>query len=185
MLKKYIKNDAIRNIAEWLVAIVGALLVFVVLQKFVIANVYITGNSMEPTFNHSDKAIVLRFSYLFSNPDYRDVIAFPYKEDPSRYFIKRIIGKPGDEIDLVDYQFTVNGEILEDDFSKEIVYALGNVNFPIIVPEDSYFVLGDNRNASQDSRYLEVGCIPKKEIVGKVVLKIWPLNNIGFVGDGQ
>ncbi len=136
---------------------------------------------MEPTLLNDEKVIISRFYYYFTSPAYNDIVAFPYRSDPSKFYIKRIIGLPGDVVDFVDYQFTLNGKVLDDDFSEESIVALGDVEFPLTVPEDSYFVLGDNRNRSNDSRFKSVGCIKRSEILGKVQLRIWPLNKIGLI----
>ena len=174
-LDRHIQNPVLRELTEWILALLIAAVVFLLLRQFIFRTVRIMGISMEPTFHHSERLIVSRVPYWFGAPDRGDVIAFPYKEDPSQKYIKRIIGLPGDEIDLTDNQFTVNSIPVGGDY----ISALGNVNFPIIVPEGAYFVLGDNRNASKDSRYQEVGFVPRKDIVGKAVFRFWPLDKIG------
>lgn len=177
-LEKHIQNPGLRELVEWLLALALAIAVYFLLRQFVFRTVRVVGISMEPEFRHSERLIVLR--YWFGEPEYGDVVAFPYKADPEQKFIKRIIGRPGDVIDLADNRFTVNGEPVEGD----IITALGNAEFPLTVPEGCYFVLGDNRNASKDSRYQEVGCVPEDEIIGRVVLRFWPLDRFGGIRSG-
>jgi signal peptidase I len=170
-----------KGVLEWLFAIGLAVLLFFVVRNFLFRVAHVTGHSMEPSLNHGDMLILNRFSYLFSDPRLGDIVAFPYPEDPSEYHIKRIVGLPGDVIDLRDSRFFVNGEPLDDAFSHEPVLALGDMVFPITVEEGHYFVLGDNRNGSKDSRFSAVGTIPKRELVGRVLVRFWPFNNLGRV----
>ncbi len=171
-----------RQFKEWLVAIVVALAAYLVITNFVFKVANISGISMEPTLKHAETVYINRLVYVFSKPKKGDIIAFPYKggNAPSDY-VKRIIGLPGDEIDLRDYKFYVNGEPLDDAYSTEYVTAMGDVRFPVTVPEGSYFVLGDNRNLSNDSRYLSVGCVNKSDIYGKVSLRILPISVFGVI----
>ena len=180
MLKK-IPNPYVRSLCEWLLAVAAAVLIFLVVRSFVFRFAHVSGNSMEPTLNHGDTVVLSRVHYLFGEPKKGDIVAFPYKENPSEYYIKRVIGVPGDVIDLTDYRFTVNGVPLSDEFSSEAVLALGDVRFPLTVEDGRYFVLGDNRNGSKDSRYAAVGCVPKGQMVGKVVLRVWPHTAFGGV----
>lgn len=178
MIKKHVKNKILCSILEWIASLVIVIAICLFINEFVVSRAVVNSTSMEPTFRHGEVVLVNRFIYRFTRQKPGDIIVFPYKGMPLQYFVKRVVGLPGDVIDIVDYQFTVNGIVLEDAFSEEPVYALGNVVFPLTVPEDSIFVLGDNRNGSKDSRYSDVGCIPRSDIVGKVFMRIWPLNSI-------
>ncbi len=161
--------------------LVGAILLYCVLHFLVFQVAKIDGSSMEPTLHNDDKVIVEILPYIFGSPEYGDIIAFPYPSDTSKNYVKRIIGKPGDVIDLRGESFFVNDVRLTDEFSQEPVRSLGNVEFPLTVPEDCYFVLGDNRRVSRDSRYTEVGCIKRETIIGKISFRIMPVDKIGFV----
>ena len=178
LLDKHIRNPKLHELVEWLVALFIAAVVFLIIRQFLFRTVKIVGISMEPAFCHDERLIVSKTPYYFSDPDRGDVIAFPYKEEPAQKYIKRIVGLPGDEIDLIDNQFTVNSIPVDGDS----VTAVGNMDFPITVPDGAYFVLGDNRNASKDSRYYDVGFVPKKDIIGKAVFRFWPLDKIGAIG---
>jgi signal peptidase I len=181
MRKIPIANPYVRSLLEWLLALTLALFLFLVLRNYVFRIAHVTGNSMEPTLNHNDMVILSRLSFLPSGPQPGDIVAFPFKENPSEYYIKRVIGLPGDEIDIQNLRFVVNGIPLEDKFSHEIIISAGDVSFPYTVEDGRYFVLGDNRNGSKDSRFLSVGSIPREELVGKVVLRFWPIQDLGTV----
>ena len=176
-LDKHIQNPKLRELIEWLLALFIAAVIFLIMRQFLFRTVKIMGISMEPMFCHGDRLIVSRTPYWLGDPKRGDVIAFPYKEDPRQKYIKRIIGLPGDVIGLADNQFTVNSIPVEGDY----INALGNVDFPITVPEGAYFVLGDNRNASKDSRYQEVGFVPQKDIIGKAIFRFWPIDMIQVI----
>lgn len=175
-----IKNDILRNVLEWVLAIAITAAVYFILRLFIYRTAEVTGSSMEPTLTHGDVVLINRTSYFFTKPKENDVVAFPYKEDPTQVFVKRIIAMPGDTVDLTD-RFIINGKDLSDDFSEELISTQGNISFPFVVPEDSYFVLGDNRNGSRDSRYAEVGCIARKEIMGKIFVRLLPFDSFKII----
>lgn len=181
MLDKYVKNKILKETLSWIFTFLSAFLIVLLVQRFVFKNATVNGVSMEPTLHHNENVIIQRFSYFFSEPNYNDIIAFPYKMDTKQHFIKRIIGKPNDIIDFKDQKFYLNGEEVQDIFESEYITAFGDIEFPITIPKDCYFVLGDNRNRSKDSRYSEVGLINKKDILGKISLRIWPLNKFGII----
>ena len=180
MLKKYIKNDILRNIVEWIFSIAIALAIFLLIDNFVMKSAMVYGGSMEPTYAHNDRVIINRLVYLFSEPQIDDVIAFPYSLDPANNYIKRIVGLPNDTIDIVGGFIYRNGERLDDDFSQEPVFA-GTVAFPMIIEENHFFVLGDNRQISEDSRFTGVGNVYRGDIIGRVSFRWWPLNRFGIV----
>jgi len=180
-MKKYIKNKFLAEVAEWAIAIAGMAAVFFICQNFIFKNAVVSGPSMEPTLYHGERLIILKLPYIFGDPKRNDIVAFPYKGNPSQHFIKRIVGLPGDTIDILNRKFTVNGKELDDEFSAELLISIGDVAFPIVVPDGSYFVLGDNRNQSNDSRFTGVGCVPKKEMMGVVGVRYWPLGKFGPV----
>ena len=170
------------SLIEWLLSIVFAVLLFFLLRNFVFRVAQVEGSSMEPTLVHGDMVLLNRFNYIFSSPQVGDIIAFPpYENDPTRYYIKRIVAKPGDVIDLVGYSFYINGEPMDDDFSYEPLRSFGDLEFPFEVKEGQFFVLGDNRNGSMDSRFSSVGTVSSDVMVGKVSVRIWPRGRIGQV----
>jgi len=180
MLKKWIPNDKLRNLVEWVIVLLAAAATALLLNTFIIRTANVTGASMVPTLEHGDKVIVDKLSYRFGTPQYNDIVVFPYAGNPADHYIKRVIGLPGDSIDWVDGFFTRNGEFLDDAFANEWVHC-GNALYPVVVPEGSCFVLGDNRRISEDSRYVEVGCVPFDELTGKVSIRFLPITKISFL----
>ena len=181
MLKNRIKNPILREIAEWAVALALMLLLFLVLHFFVFRVAHVTGGSMMPTLNHGDIVVLNRLEHLVTGPRAGDIVAFPNPSDPSQYYIKRVIGVPGDIVDLQDGVFWVNGVELVDDFSQEPIWERGDVVFPITVEDGRYFVLGDNRNGTIDSRHSSVGNVCSQEMFGRTSLRIWPLERFGRI----
>ena len=180
MLKKYVQNDILRNILEWVISIAIAVLIFMLIDNFVFKSARVYGGSMEPTYVHHDRVIVNRFIFRFTDPRQGDVIAFPYAYDPSQQYIKRIVGMPGDVIDMRGGFVYRNGTRLDDAFSDEPAFH-GNVDFPITIEEDRFFVLGDNRQISEDSRSRNVGNVPREDIMGRVDFRWFPFSRFGFV----
>ena len=180
MLTKRISNPILRNLLEWVLAAGLALLLFFVMRTFVFRLATVSGPSMLPSLRDGDMVFLNRFSYLFIEPQIGDIVAFPNPNDPSEHYIKRVIGAPGDTIDWHMGAFYINGYPLDDSFSHEAVSA-GDVRFPITIEEGYFFVLGDNRNQSMDSRNSAVGNVPGRVMVGRVAFRIWPLNALGRV----
>ncbi len=160
------------------------LIVFWLITTFVGEKTSVIGNSMEPHIHNGDAIILSKVNYYFDNPQRFDVVVFPYNNGEANY-IKRIIGLPGETIDLRledrNYNIYINGEPLDDFYGIEEIKVHGNQAFPLTIPEGEYFVMGDNRNDSSDSRYQDVGTIPKKDFLGKAWLRIWPISGWGFV----
>lgn len=181
MLKARIPNPILRGIVEWLLAIALAALLFFVVRSFIFRVAHVTGNSMEPTLSHGDMVVLNRLSYLFTSPRVGDIVAFPFPEDPSEFYIKRVIAVPGDIVDLQGGIFIINGQPLDDAFSQEPTVSFGDIGFPITIEEGRYFVLGDNRNGSMDSRFSSVGNVTARDMVGRVAIRIYPFNRLGQV----
>ena len=165
------------------------LVVMVVILRNVMGTVLVKGSSMEPNFNHGDFVFINKLSTSVGAPDYGDVVICKLDEGSGyENIIKRVIGLPGDEIDIVEndddedvYDLYVNGEYIEEDFLGEPMMTDGNIEYPFEVPENSYFVMGDNRNESLDSRRESVGAIHKDDLMGKVVLRLYPFSDFGLI----
>ncbi|MCL1988392.1 MAG: signal peptidase I [Firmicutes bacterium] len=181
MLTKNIKNPIVRNILEWLFAIATAFILFLIIRNFIFRVADVNGHSMQPTLEHGDFVLLSKIRYWFDAPQHGDIIAFPFRGNPSEYYIKRVIGVPGDTIDFLDNQFIVNGQTEEYSFAVVDIFSGGDTDFPITVAAGEFFVLGDNRNASKDSRYTEVGLVPQNEMLGRVTFRLWPIGRIGLV----
>ncbi len=148
---------------------------------FVGQRTYVSGSSMENTLSNGDNLIVDKITYRFSDPQRFDIIVFPFRYEDHVYYIKRIIGLPGETVQIVDGDIYINGEILRESYGREVIKDSGLAAEPIVLGEDEYFVLGDNRNDSTDSRDPSVGVIHRDEIIGRAWLRIWPLNKFGVL----
>ncbi|MCT4598733.1 MAG: signal peptidase I [Vallitalea sp.] len=168
-----------KEILSWVLDIGIVLVAVLLITTFLFQKTNVIGQSMEPTLHNGDHVIIDKISYRFAKPKKYDIVVFPYKKNPSQNYIKRIIGLPGDEVNIINGEVYINGEKLDETF--DVINRMGNREFPLIVPEGEYFVMGDNRNNSSDSRYTDVGTIAKKDLIGKAGLRIWPLNDFGFV----
>lgn len=163
----------------YLIFVVAATLLII---RFVGQRTEVSGHSMENTLDDGDNLIVDKLTYRFRDPVRYDIIVFPYKYKEDTYYIKRIIGLPGEMVQITEEgNILINGEILEESYGREVMKSPGIAADPIILGEDEYFVLGDNRNASADSRDPSVGVISGKDIVGRAWLRIWPLNKFGIL----
>ena len=144
----------------------------------------VNGVSMQPTLSDGDNLIVDKLSYRFHDPDRFDIIVFP--QEDGRYFIKRIIGLPGENVRIDEDGFIyINGEKLQESYGKEVMLDPGLAKDGIQLGADEYFVLGDNRNDSMDSRMAEVGPIAGERIIGRAWLRIYPFDQIGFLKHGS
>jgi signal peptidase I len=159
----------VREIVETLVLTV---LIFLILH-FVIQSYHVEGTSMQPNFTSDQLVVVNKTAYMFQSPQRGDVIVFHDPQDPSQDFIKRIIGLPGDNIDINATDVRVNGVLLDEHnyISKPQNYVAKSWK----VPANEYFVLGDNRPISDDSRIW--GYVPKDYIIGKAIFVYWPLTD--------
>lgn len=166
-----------KELFQWVLVILGAVILAFLIDTFVIVNAQIPSGSMENTIMTGDRVFGNRLSYKFSDPKRFDIIIFKYPDDESQLFIKRIIGLPGETVEIHDGNIYINGSDtpLEDvDIKEPMEGSFG----PYTVPEGCYFVMGDNRNNSRDSRYWENTFVSEDEILGKAVLRYWPLNKM-------
>lgn len=162
------------------------LLVVLVLTYLVITFVgqrtEVSGSSMETTLSHGDNLIVDKITYRFNEPKRFDIIVFPFQYAEDTYYIKRIIGMPGETV-RIDEEGTIyiDGQVLEESYGKEIIEFPGRAYEEIELGPDEYFVLGDNRNNSTDSRMPEVGNIHRSNIIGRAWVRIWPFDKFGIL----
>lgn len=133
----------------YVVVVVG--ITFLIIH-YVGQRTYVSGSSMENTLSDGDNLIVDKITYRFSDPKRYDIIVFPYQYEENTYFIKRIIGLPGETVQIVDGIIYIDGEALQESYGREVMKNSGLAADPVALGEDEYFVLGDNRNDSTDSR---------------------------------
>ena len=165
------KKTAKQEIIEWVVTLAVALVVAVVVRTFIFEPVRVDGNSMYPTLKHGEIMIVSKLDYTFGgDPERFDVVICHYPNRGKTNFVKRVVGLPGDTVEIRDGYLIVNGVIYAEKFLHERpVDDFG----PVTVPEGQYFVMGDNRNNSNDSRRSEVGMLERDYIMGKVSAVLW------------
>lgn len=161
-----------------------------ILRTFVFGTVFVKGSSMEPNFHHGDLLFMNKLTTSIGTPQKGDIVICRVDVDgQSENIIKRVIGLPGDEIDIVwnedsenvEYYLYVNDELVEEPFLGEPMMTKGEQDYPFEVPEGSYFVMGDNRNGSSDSRKVSIGAIPRKNLVGEGVFRLYPFSGFGFI----
>ncbi|MCI5525530.1 MAG: signal peptidase I [Dorea sp.] len=142
----------------------------------------VSGQSMETTLQDGDNLIVDKISYRFHDPSRYDIIVFPYKYEENTFYIKRIIGLPGETVQVKDGYTYINGKKLTSDiYGREVMDEPGIAEEPIKLGSDEYFVLGDNRNHSQDSRDPYVGVLKRSDLMGRAFVRIYPLNKFGVI----
>ena len=142
----------------------------------------VSGQSMETTLQDGDNLIVDKISYRFHDPSRYDIIVFPYKYEENTFYIKRIIGLPGETVQVKDGYTYINGKKLTSDiYGREVMDEPGIAEEPIKLGSDEYFVLGDNRNHSQDSRDPYVGVLKRSDLMGRAFDRIYPLNKFGVI----
>ena len=175
-------NKKLKEILSTSIYFLVVLVVTFLVVTYVGQRTMVIGSSMESMLSDGDNLIVDKLSYRFSEPQRFDIIVFPFRYAEKTYYIKRIIGLPGETI-YIDGNGTIfiDGEELKENYGKEVIKDPGSAYEPITLGEDEYFVLGDNRNNSSDSRDPVVGNIHRDEFIGKAWMRIWPLNKIGMI----
>ncbi len=166
------------NLGLFILVVLG-ITYFVV--HYVTNRTLVHGSSMEATLSDGDSIMTDRISYRFHEPERFDIISFPYDDSEHPYLIKRIIGLPGETVQIKEGKIYINDQMLQESYGLEIIQSGGIADQPITLGADEYFVMGDNRNDSTDSRFPEVGNIKKEDIIGKAWLQIWPLSEFQVV----
>lgn len=160
------------------------LLLTYLLVTYVGQRTEVDGASMENTLSHGDNLIVDKISYRFSDPERFDIVVFPFQYEKNTFYIKRIIGLPGETVRIDEEgNIYINEVLLQETYGKEVIRPenIGLAIESIQLGEDEYFVMGDNRNNSLDSRTSMVGNVTREELIGKAWLRIWPFENFGIL----
>jgi len=177
--QKTVLNNALSAAWEFLKIIIIALVIVLPIRYFLFQPFIVKGDSMVPNFHSGDYLIIDEISYRFGEPKRGDVVVLKYPPDPAQKFIKRIIGLPGETVTIGNgtVSVTSNGKevSLDEAYLPDSLKTAGNVR--VTLKEDEYFVMGDNRDFSYDSR--SWGILPKYDIVGKAAFRVLPLTNIG------
>ena len=182
--KRKKKKDVklIKEVAVWGIEIVLTILLAFTLVYFIGLQTSAVGQSMANTIYNGDTVLVNRLVYAVSDPKPNDIIVFkPNGNEKSHLYMKRVIGVPGDTVQIINGLVYVNGEIFIDEVSVPSIEEAGIANEPIILKEDEYFVLGDNRNNSEDSRFANIGNVQKEHIIGKVWFKFVSWSEFEFL----
>ena len=173
------KNTVWRAVVEWITAFVVVLAFFFLLNTFVIVNAYVPSGSMEPTIETRSRMLGFRLTSLFREYERGDIIIFRFPDDESQIFVKRIVGLPGDTVEIKEGSTYINGEKYDETYLSVIPF--NNDMGPWTVPEGCYFVMGDNRNSSNDSRYWNNHFVSKDKVLGTAFFVYWPFSDFGTV----
>ena len=177
---------------DYVKMIIIVVVVVLVINNVVLINAKIPSESMENTIMTGDRIFGFRLAYGFNmnvfgneiskkwkDPERFDIIVFPFQYQANTYYIKRIIGLPGETVQIKGSTIYIDGKPLKENYGKDPIDYAGIAEKPIKLGDDEYFVLGDNREISRDSRYEEVGKVKRKNIEGRAVLRIYPFNKFG------
>ncbi len=175
-------GKAIASVFDFLQGIVAIAAVLVMIYLFVMSPQEVSGHSMEPNFQNGDYILTNKLEYKLGDPKRGDIVIFKSPTNKDVDYIKRVIGLPGETVMLKDQHFYVNGQLLEEKYPYNTpVYGESflHENQEITIPEDYYFVVGDNRPGSSDSR--EFGPVNKYDFIGKAILRYWPTSTAGLI----
>mgnify|MGYP004536390585 FL=1 len=174
-------KEIIKELAGWLLYIVLIIAFTWFVVTFVGQRTEVSGSSMETTLSDKDQLIVDKMTYRFRDPKRYDIVVFPYQYQDNTYYIKRIIGLPGETVQILSGMVYIDGMRLDEHYGNEVMENPGIAEEPLTLGEDEYFVLGDNRNNSSDSRASDVGLIHRKDLIGRAWIRVWPLSQIGVI----
>lgn len=175
-------KDFMSEVGQWTIMILAVVMLAYSIVTFGMQSVTMIGQSMDPVLTNQDVVLIDKRAYTFKDPKRYDIVAFKLKDDTESYFnIKRIIALPGETIQIKNGHIFINGDVLNDMPFDDLIMTEGLAIDEIKLGEDEYFLMGDNCNNSEDSRYVNIGNISKKEINGKVVFRISPRSEIGMI----
>lgn len=165
-------------LVEYLEAGAIAVVLAAFIMTFIARSFTVDGVSMYPTLHNGERLLVDEISYRFHAPRRGDIVVFRYPANPSERFIKRVIGLPGDTVVVQNGAVYLNGIKLHEPYIAEPTYERPGT---YVVPPGTLFVMGDNRNNSEDSRFPDVGYVPRGNVIGKAVFRFWPLSRMGLI----
>ncbi|WP_238727019.1 signal peptidase I [Diplocloster modestus] len=174
--------NLVKKILEWIFEIAVVLFLAFVLVYFFGEKVVNVGESMSPTLENGDTVLVNKLNYSITGPSRGDVVVFkPHGNENTHYYIKRVVGLPGETVEIKEGKIYIDGEVLEEELETEPVQEAGVAASLVKLGEDEYFVLGDNRNNSEDSRSADVGDVLKKHMLGKAWFVLSPKERFGYL----
>lgn len=180
--KKKVNIALVKEVCVWAVEILITLLIAFTFVYFIGLRTSVVGQSMAETLNGGDEILVNRFIYKVTNPKQNDIIVFlPNGNEKSHYYVKRVVAVPGDTVLIENGALYVNGELFQEEIEAASIEDAGLASEEITLGADEFFVLGDNRNNSEDSRYANIGNIRKEYIIGKAWFRVAPWGAFGFI----
>lgn len=172
----------VKEVCSWVIEIVITLVLAFTFVYFIGLRTSAVGQSMAETINGGDQILINRFIYKVTDPKPNDIIVFlPNGNEKSHLYIKRVIAVPGDTVLIQNGVIYVNGELFEEEIEVAAIEEPGLAAEEIVLGDDEYFVLGDNRNNSEDSRYANIGNVKKEHIIGKAWFRVLPWGDFGFL----
>jgi signal peptidase I len=174
------RASGVRNVVEWVAIAGGALLIAFLIKTFLLQAFYIPSLSMDPTLKINDRVLVNKLSYDLHDVNRGDIVVFespPNETSEEKDLIKRVIGLPGETVEAHDGRIFIDGQALDEPYLEPHVQT-GTVD-PVTIPADHYWVMGDNRGNSRDSRYF--GAIPESLIIGRAFVRVWPVTALGLL----
>ncbi len=180
--KKKVNMAVVKEIFVWTAEILITLMIAFTFVYFIGLRTSVVGQSMAPTLNGGDEILVNRFIYKITDPKQNDIIVFlPNGNEKSHYYVKRVVAVPGDTVQIKNGAVYVNGELFSEEVDAAAIEDAGLAAEEMTLGADEYFVLGDNRNNSEDSRFANIGNIKKEYIIGKAWFRVAPFSEFGFI----
>lgn len=180
--KKKVNMAVVKEIFVWTAEILITLMIAFTFVYFIGLRTSVVGQSMAPILNGGDEILVNRFIYKITDPKQNDIIVFlPNGNEKSHYYVKRVVAVPGDTVQIKNGAVYVNGELFSEEVDAAAIEDAGLAAEEMTLGADEYFVLGDNRNNSEDSRFANIGNIKKEYIIGKAWFRVAPFSEFGFI----
>ena len=175
-------SKQIREILHFILYMVVIIAITVLFIRFVMQRTQVQGNSMQPTLSDGDSLMVDKLSYRFKDPERFDIVVFPYRHGEETYIIKRVIGMPGETVQITaDGRILVNNEVLTEHYGLEVIKNPGRAAEPVTLGANEYFLMGDNRNNSLDSRDASIGNVNRDDLIGKAFIRVYPFSSFGIL----
>lgn len=171
-----------KEVMTWTIEVIIVVALAFTMVYFAGQRTKVIGNSMEPQFEEGDQLLINRFAYIFTQPKANDIIVFlPNGNEKAHHYVKRVVAGPGDTVQIIDGILYVNGCVFEEEIEVVKMEYAGIAETEVTLGTDEYFVLGDNRNNSEDSRYANIGLVKGSYIIGKAWFIVQPFSDFGFI----